>query len=178
MKLFGRLALIVLASAAFLSPTPSRAASVSISQAKQCGYFFVFCDSQKAYSLSELESGAIQIPIFPILPSEVVIVNDTGRTVTSLELTLTTIQILGLNARCQIASSARSLFNACNVASGPEGPWYDPFSPVTADFTFLSNGDDGIPDGAYFDVTTEGFLCGGFITGGGTTTGPTGPPEA
>jgi hypothetical protein len=180
MKVFGRLALTVLASAAFLHSTPCRAASVSISQSKvqQCGFLFVFCNNQQAYSLSELESGAVQIPIFPILPSEVVIVNDTGRTVNSLELTLNTIQIFSFNAQCRIAPSARSLFNECNVASGPDGPWFDPFSPVTANFTFLANGDEGIPDGAYFDVTTAGFLCGGFITGGGTTTGPTGPPEA
>lgn len=187
MNLFGRLSLIVLAAGAFLSPPQSRAAAiVSISHQKvaQCGFGFVFCNGRQAYSLSEIESGALQIPIFPLLPSELVIVNDTGSTVTSLQFTFTTLQILSFDVQCQIASDAREFLDACRVAKSSSGFRLDPFSPVSAEFTFSANHAEGIPNGAYFDVTTAGFLPGGYLCGGsgdpggggGTGSGGSGSP--
>ena len=123
MKVLGRLSLAVLASVAFFSPPSSRAAVVSISHERvnECGRGFVFCNGRQAYSLSEIESGAIQIPVFPILPSEVVIVNDTGHTVNTLQLSFTTIQLFSFDVQCLIQSSMRPDLSACNVAKSSSG---------------------------------------------------------
>ncbi|HEY4008807.1 MAG TPA: hypothetical protein VGM11_01555 [Acidobacteriaceae bacterium] len=168
MTLFGRLSLSVLASAAFVAPTSSNAAIVSVSQQKlnECGRGFVFCNGRQAYSLSEIESGALQIPVFPLLPSEVVIVNDTGATVTDLQFTLTTLQILSFDMQCLIAPSARSLLAGCTVAKISSGFNSDPFHPVAAQFTYSADHKKGIANGDYFDLTTVGFLPGGYICGG------------
>ena len=169
MKVLGRLSLAVLASVAFFSPPSSRAAVVSISHEKvnECGRGFVFCNGRQAYSLSEIESGAIQIPVFPILPSEVVIVNDTGHTVNTLQLSFTTIQLFSFDVQCLIQSSMRPDLSACNVAKSSSGFSRNLFSSVTADFTFDAGNKKGIQDGEYFDITTIGFLPGGYLCGGG-----------
>src|SRR6201996_9049391 len=171
MKVLGRLSLAVLASVAFFSPPSSRAAVVSISHEKvnECGRGFVFCNGRQAYSLSEIESGAIQIPVFPILPSEVVIVNDTGHTVNTLQFSLSTIQLFSFDVQCLIQSSAKQYFNSCNVADNSQGftgGFPGLFNQVTADFTFKAGNEAGIPDGAYFDLVTIGFLPGGMLCGG------------
>jgi hypothetical protein len=176
MRFFGPLSLAIVASAAFLSATPSRAAVVSISHDKlnECGRGFIFCNGRHAYSLSEIESGAIQIPVFPILPSEVVIVNDTGHTVSTLEFSLSTIQLFSFDVQCLIQSSAEQYFNSCKVgdsSSGFNGGFPGLFNQVSANFTFNAGDEGGIPDGAYFDITTVGFLPGGMLCGGGSGSG-------
>jgi uncharacterized membrane protein YgcG len=168
MKVLGRLSLAVLASAAFLSPPSSHAAVVSISQEKanECGRGFVFCNGRQAYSLSEIESGAIQIPVFPILPSEVVIVNDTGHTVNTLQFSFTTIQLFSFDVQCLIQPSLKSDLKTCNVTKTSSGLSRNLFSTVSADFTFEAGNKKGIEDGEYFDITTIGFLPGGYLCGG------------
>ena len=118
MKFPCRFSLAVLASVAFLSPPSSRAASVSISheRANECGRGFVFCNGHQAYSLTEIENGTLQIPVFPILPSEVVIVNDTGHTVDALQLSFTTLQLFSFDVQCIIQSNMRPYLSSCNVA--------------------------------------------------------------
>lgn len=167
MRLFSRLSLALVFSAAFLSSTSSRAAVVSISHDKldQCGRGLIFCNGFHAYSLSEIESGAVQLPVFPILPSEFVVVNDTGHTVDTLELSLSTIQLFAFNMQCQIQSSAKMYLGSCNVADS-SSKFGGLFGTVTADFTFDAGKEGGIPDGAYFDITTVGFLPGGLLCGG------------
>jgi hypothetical protein len=167
------LALFATAASALLAPTPARAAIVSLSHDKlnQCGRGFVFCNGRQAYSLSEIESGALQIPVFPILPSEVVIVNDTGHTVTNLQFTLTTLELFSFQMQCQIQSSAKQYFNSCSVAKASSGFSRDLFGTVSAQFTFTAPNNGGIPDGAYFDITTIGFLPGGYLCGGGSGSG-------
>ena len=195
MKVLGRLSLAVLASVAFLSPPSSRAAAVSISHEKlhQCGHEFVFCNGRQAYSLSEIESGAIQVPVFPILPSEVVIVNDTGHTVDTLQLSFTTIQLFSFDVRCIVEQNMKQYLNSCSIAKSYSGFSRSLFSSVTADFTFEAGRKGGIPDGEYFDITTVGFMPGGYLCGGhdpgnggggrggtggsGGSGGPTGPPQ-
>ena len=176
MKVLCRLSLAVLASAAFFSPPSSHAAVVSISQEKanECGRGFVFCNGRQAYSLSEIESGAIQIPVFPILPSEVVIVNDTGHTVNTLELSFTTLQLFSFDIQCLIQPSMRSDLKACDVTKTSSGFSHNLFGTVSADFTFEAGNKKGIQDGEYFDITTIGFLPGGFLCGGGSGTGGSG----
>ena len=191
MKFLCRLSLAVLASAAFITPPSSRAAVVSISHERvnECGRGFVFCNGRQAYSLSEIESGAIQIPVFPFLPSEVVIVNDTGHTVNTLQLSFTTIQLFSFDAQCLIQPSMRSELSACNVTKTSSGFSHNLFSTVSADFTFDAENKKGIQDGEYFDITTIGFLPGGYLCGGGGNgsggcgdgggggTGNPGPPQ-
>ena len=196
MKVLGRLSLAVLASVAFFSPPSSRAAVVSISHERvnECGRAFVFCNGRQAYSLSEIESGAIQIPVFPILPSEVVIVNDTGHTVNSLQLSFTTIQLFSFDVQCIVTSSMRPYLNSCNVAKSSSGFSRNLFSSVSAEFTFNAGNKEGILNGEYFDITTIGFLPGGYLCGGhggdgggggnggngggtGGGSGNTGPPQ-
>ncbi len=146
MRLFGRLSLIVLACAAFLSPPNPAPPSVSISHDKlnECGRGFVFCNDHQAYSLSEIESGALQIPIFPLLPSEVVIVNDTGKTVTDLQFTLMTFEFLSFDMRVpdcaerQIASQGLRGRENC----GPDSR-ANPFTPVAAQFTYSADNKKG-----------------------------------
>jgi hypothetical protein len=169
MKFLCRLSLAVLASAAFLSPPSSHAASVTISHNRfnECGRGFVFCNGRQAYSLSEIESGALQIPVFPILPSEVVIVNDTGHTVNSLEFSFTTLQLFSFEVQCFIAPTMQQYLSSCNVAKSTSGFSRNLFSSVSADFTFNAGRKGGIPDGEYFDITTIGFMPGGFICGHG-----------
>ena len=123
MRFFGPFSLAIVASAAFLSATPSRAAIVAITHDKldQCGRGLYICNGTQAYSLSEIESGAIQIPVFPILPSEVVIVNDTGHTVNTLQLSYSTIQLFSFNIQCLIESDAKDYFSSCNVADNSQG---------------------------------------------------------
>lgn len=182
MMFFRRFSLVFLASAAaaLLAPPPAHAAIVSISHDKfgQCGHGFVFCNGRQAYSLTEIENGTLQIPVFPILPSEVVIVNDTGHTVTSLQFTLKTLVLFSFAIECQIQPSAKHFFNSCDVAKQNNGFSRDLFSTLDAQFTFTSNNDGGIPDGAYFDITTAGFLPGGYLCGGsgngGTSNGGSG----
>ncbi len=168
MKFLYRLSLAVLASAAFLSPPSSRAAVVSISHEKvnECGRGFVFCNGRQAYSLSEIESGAIQIPVFPILPSEVVIVNDTGHTVNTLQFTFTTLQLFAFDVQCLIQQNMKPYLSSCNVVKTSSGLSRNLFGEVSADFTFNAGSKAGIPDGSYFDVTTIGFLPGGYLCGG------------
>ena len=191
MKVLGRLSLAVLASVAFFSPPSSRAAVVSISHERvnECGRGFVFCNGRQAYSLSEIESGAIQIPVFPILPSEVVIVNDTGHTVNTLQLSFTTIQLFSFDVQCLIQTTMKPYLSTCNVAKTSSGFSRNLFSSVSADFTFNAGKKEGIQDGEYFDITTIGFLPGGYLCGGqgsgdggggdgnGGGSGPTGPPQ-
>jgi hypothetical protein len=183
MKFFRQVLFVLFATAAsaLLAPTPAHAAIVSISHDKlnQCGRGFVFCNGRQAYSLSEIESGALQIPVFPILPSEVVIVNDTGHAVTSLQFTLTTLALFSFDIQCQIQSSAKLYFNSCNATKESSGFSRNLFSTVSADFTFTATNSGGIPDGAYFDITTIGFLPGGYLCGGGGDdgSGPQGPPS-
>ncbi len=168
MKFLCRLSLVVLASVAFLSPPSSRAASVAISHEKahECGRGFVFCNGRQAYSLSEIESGAIQIPVFPILPSEVVIVNDTGHSVSTLQFSFTTIQLFSFDVQCLIEQNMKQYLGGCTVAKSTSGFTRNLFSTVTADFTFDAGRKGGIPDGEYFDITTIGFLPGGYLCGG------------
>jgi hypothetical protein len=193
MMLFRRFSLVFLASAAaaLLAPAPAHSAMVSISHDKfgQCGRGFVFCNGRQAYSLTEIENGTLQIPVFPILPSEVVIVNDTGHTVTNLQFTLKTLVLFSFAIECQIEPSAKHFFNSCDVAKQNNGFSHDLFSTLDAQFTFTAKNDGGIPDGAYFDITTAGFLPGGYLCGGsgsGSTgsggtgsggTGNEGPPQ-
>lgn len=199
MKVFCRLSLAVLASVAFLSPPSSRAAVLSISHGKvnECGRGFYFCNGRQAYSLTEIESGAIQIPVFPILPGRVVIVNDTGHTVNTLSFTFSTIQLFSFEIQCIIESDMRQDLSSCNIAKNPSGLSRNLFNSVSADFTFNAGKKGGIPDGEYFDITTIGFLPGGYLCGGhdpgdggggggdggggsgggGGGTGPTGPPQ-
>ena len=169
MKVLCRLSLAILASAAFLSPPSSHAASVSISHERfnECGRGFVFCNGRQAYSLSEIESGAIQIPIFPILPSEVVIVNDTGHDVDTFELSFSTLQLFSFDVQCIIQSSMRPYLNSCSVEKSRSGFSRGLFSSVSADFTFKAGPKEGIPNGEYFDITTIGFLPGGYLCGSG-----------
>ena len=175
MMFFRRLSLVFLASAAaaLLAPTPAHAAIVSISHEKleQCGRGFVFCNGRQAFSLTEIENGTLQIPVFPILPSEVVIVNDTGQTVTSLQFTLTTLAFFSFDIQCQIQPNAKRYFDSCNVAKGSNGVSRDPFSTVSAEFTFTAPNGGGVPDGGYFDITTLGFLPGGYLSGSGGSGG-------
>jgi uncharacterized membrane protein YgcG len=168
MKFICRLSLVVLASAAFLSPPSSRAAVLSISHGKvnECGHGFYFCNGRQAYSLTEIESGAIQIPVFPILPGRVVIVNDTGHTVNTLSFTFSTIQLFSFEVQCIIESDMRKDLSSCNVAKNPSGISRNLFNSVSADFTFNAGNKGGIPDGEYFDITTIGFLPGGYLVGG------------
>lgn len=170
MMFFRRLSLVFLAStaAALLAPTPAHAAILSISHDKfgQCGRGFIFCNGRQAYSLTEIENGTLQIPVFPILPSEVVIVNDTGHTVTNLQFTLKTLVLFSFEIQCQIEPSAKHFFNSCDVAKHNNGFSRDLFSTVDAQFTFTTNDNRGIPDGAYFDISTAGFLPGGYLCGG------------
>lgn len=189
MGLFSRLSLAILASAAFLSPISSRAAVISISHDKlnECGRGFVFCNGLQAYSLSEIESGAVQIPVFPILPSEVVVVNDTGHTVSTLQLSLSTIQLFSFDIGCLIEANAKQFFGSCNITKSSSVLRRDLFGEVTADFTFDAGKKGGIPDGEYFDIRTVGFLPGGLLCGGdpgnggsggpGGTGGTSGPPS-
>jgi hypothetical protein len=194
MKFLCRFSLAVLASALFLSPPSSHAASVSISheRSNECGRGFVFCNGRQAYSLSELESGAIQIPVFPILPSEAVIVNDTGHTVNTLQLSFTTLQLFSFDVQCLIQSTMKPYLSSCNIAKSTSGLSRNLFSSVTADFTFNAGTKEGIPNGGYFDITTIGFLPGGYLCGGngsgdggnggdgggsGGGTGNSGPPQ-
>lgn len=190
MKVLCRLSLAILASVAFLSPPSSHAASVTISheRSNECGRGFVFCNGRHPYSLSEIESGAVQIAVFPILPSEVVIVNDTGRTVDTLELSFTTLQLFSFSVQCMIQSSMRPYLNSCDVDKSTSGLSRGLFSSVTADFTFKAGTKEGIPNGEYFDITTVGFLPGGYLCGGhdpgdggggggGGGTGNPGPPQ-
>ena len=173
MKFLSRLSLAVLASAAFLSPPSSHAAVVSISheRANECGRGFVFCNGRQAYSLSEIESGAIQIPVFPILPSEVVIVNDTGHTVNTMQFSFTTIQLFSFDVQCLIQSSMKPYLSTCNVTKSSSGLSRNLFSSVSADFTFNAGTKEGIQNGEYFDITTIGFLPGGYLCGGGSGDG-------
>lgn len=168
MKFLCRLSLVVLASAAFLSPPSSRAAAISISQQKvsECGHGFIFCNGRQAYSLTEIENGTLQIPIFPILPSEVVIVNDTGHTVNRLQFSFSTIQLFSFEIECIIDPSMRQDLSSCNIAKSTSGLSHNLFSSVSADFTFNANNKKGIADGEYFDITTVGFLPGGYLCGG------------
>lgn len=173
MKVLCRLSLAVLASAAFLSPPSSHAASVSISHERfnECGRGFVFCNGRQAYSLSEIENGSIQIPVFPILPSEVVIVNDTGHTVDTLQLSFTTLQLFSFDVQCIIQSSMRPNLSSCNVAKSSSGFSRNIFNSVSAEFTFDAGKKKGIPNGEYFDITTVGFLPGGYLSGSGGSSG-------
>jgi hypothetical protein len=147
----------------------------------ECGRGFYFCNGRQAYSLTEIESGAIQIPVFPILPGRVVIVNDTGRTVDTLQLSFTTIQLFSFDVQCVIEQNMKQYLGSCNVAKTYSGLSRNLFSTVTAEFTFDAGQKGGIPDGEYFDITTVGFLPGGYLCGGngdgGGGTGPTGPPQ-
>jgi hypothetical protein len=195
MKVLGRLSLAVLASAAFLSPPSSHAAAVSISHERvnECGRGFVFCNGRQAYSLTEIENGTIQVPVFPILPSEVVIVNDTGHTVDTLQFSFTTLQLFAFDVQCLIQPSMRSELSTCNVTKTSSGFSHNLFGTVSADFTFDARNKKGIQDGEYFDITTIGFLPGGYLcggggdggsgggggggTGGGGGGGTTGPPQ-
>ncbi len=153
-----------------LTPSKSSAQFVSISAPKvdQCGRGFVFCNGRQAYSLSEIESGALQIPIFPLFPSEVVIVNDTGAPVTDLQFTLTTFQFLDGFVHCQIAPSARSLLKECTGTNLSSGYSSNPFNLVSVEFDYAADNKKGIPDGAYFDITTVGFWSGSYIGGSGS----------
>lgn len=184
MRFYVRLAALALVLTAFVTPPKSHAAFVSISAQKlnQCGRGFVFCNGRQAYSLSEIESGALQIPIFPILPSEVVIVNDTGATVTDLQFTLTTLQLLDFDVQCQIAPSAMSLLGKCTAANLSSGFSPNPFSPVSVQFDYTANNKSGIPNGAYFDLTTVGFFSGSYLCGGSSggsgSSGSSGPGTA
>jgi len=173
MKVICRLSLAVLAFAAFLSPPSSRAAILSISHGKvnQCGRGFYFCNGTQAYSLTEIESGAIQIPVFPILPGRVVIVNDTGHTVNTLSFTFNTIQLFAFEVQCIIESDMNKDLSSCNTAKNPSGLSRNLFNSVSATFTFKAGKKDGIPDGEYFDITTIGFMPGGYLCGGGGGTG-------
>lgn len=172
MRLCARLSVLVpaLLLAASLTPSKSSAQFVSVSAPKfeQCGHGFVFCNGRQAYSLTEIESGALQIPIFPFLPSEVVIVNDTGATVTDLQFSLTTLQFLDSFVQCQIAPSARSLLKQCTASNLNSGFNSNPFSLVSVQFDYEADHKKGIPDGAYFDITTVGFFSGSYIGGSGT----------
>src|ERR1700751_865791 len=150
MKYLGRLSLAVLASAAFLSPPSSRAAVVSISHEKlnECGRGFVFCNGQQAYSLSEIESGAIQIPVVPILPSEVVIVNDTGHTVNTLQFSFTTIQLFSFDVQCIIQGNMKPYLSTCDVTKSSSSLSRNLFGTVSANFTFDAGKKEGIHNGA------------------------------
>jgi hypothetical protein len=168
------LVLFATAASALFAPTPAHAAAiVAITHEKfdHCGRGFVFCNARQAYSLTEIENGTVQLPIFPILPSEFVIVNDTGHTVTSMEFTLTTLELFSFKMQCLIESSAKQYFDSCKVATQNSGFSRNLFSTLTAQFTFTAKNSEGIPDGDYFDVKTIGFLPGGYLSGGGESGG-------
>lgn len=176
MRLYVRLSVLILVLAALMTPPKSSAQFVSVSAPKphQCGQGFIFCNGREAYSLSEIESGALQIPIFPLLPSEVVIVNDTGATVTNLQFTLTTFQILDSFVQCQIDPSARSLLKQCTATNLNSGFGSNPFSLVSVEFTYTADNKKGIANGAYFDIATVGFISGSYLggsSGSGSGTG-------
>lgn len=190
MKFFRQVLLVLFATAAsaLFAPTPAKAAAiVAITHEKfdHCGRGFVFCNGHQAFSLTEIENGTVQIPIFPILPSEVVIVNDTGHTVTSLQFTLTTLELFSFDMKCLIEGDAHDYFDSCKVTKESSGLSRDLFSTLSAQFTFTAKHTDGIPDGEYFDLKTIGFLPGGYLVGGGTggdggnggNGGNGGPPE-
>lgn len=165
MRLYAGFSVLVLAVAALLTPAKSSAQFVSIAapQLDQCGRGFIFCNGRQAYSLSEIENGSLKIPIFPILPSEVVIVNDTGAPLTSLQFSLTTLQLLDSFVQCQIASSAKSLLSSCSGTNATSGFSANPFSLVSVDFDYTAGNKTGIPNGAYFDITTVGFISGSYL---------------
>jgi hypothetical protein len=176
MRLYARFSVLALVPvlAALMTPPKCSAQFVSISASKvdQCGRGFVFCNGRQAYSLSEIENGSLQIPIFPFLPSEVVIVNDTGATLTDLQFTLTTLRLLDSFVQCQIAPSARSLLKDCTAANLNSGFSSNPFSLVSVQFDYTADNKKGIVNGAYFDITTVGFISGSYIGGGnGGSTG-------
>lgn len=177
MRLCARLSVLVLILAALMTPSKSSAQIVSLSAPKleQCEHGFVFCNGRQAYSLSEIESGALQLPIFPFLPSEVVIVNDTGAPVMELHFTLTTYQSLDSFVQCRIAPSARSLLKTCTGTTLNSGFSSNPFNLVSVQFDYEADHKKGIPEGAYFDISTVGFAPGTYIGGGSTGgTGGTG----
>lgn len=179
MKIFRLLSLVFFTSAAsaFLAPTPAHAAAiVAITHEKfdHCGRGFVFCNGHQAYSLTEIENGTLQIPIFPLLPSEVVIVNDTGHAVTNLQLTLSTLEFFSFDMKCLIEGGAQDYFDSCNIAKTSNGFSRDPFGMVSAQITFNAKHTDGIPNGEYFDIKTIGFLPGGYLCGGGSGSGGSG----
>lgn len=165
MRLYARLSVLILGVAALLIAPKSSAQIVSISPGtpNQCGRGLVICSGQQAYSLSEIESGALQIPIFPILPSEIVVVNDTGAPITQLEFTATTLQILGSFAQCQIDSTMKSYLSKCTTSVVSSGSSNNPFASVTVQFSFTAGTEGGIPNGAYFDMTTLGFIPGSYL---------------
>ena len=183
----GLLAFVAAASAAPLCS--ANAAIISISQQKlsQCGQGGVVCNGTNAFSLTELEMGFVQLPVQNSQTPEFVIVNDTGASVTNLQLLFVGQLASNSDMTCQINGAGQQMFHSClvmgNGAAGDGttnliGP-IDP--PVQLNFISAAN-QQGVAPGELFDIKTSGFASAGqdhgYITGIGTGVKTGGGPPA
>jgi len=157
--------------------------SISGQKANQCGHGGVVCNGSQPFSLTELESGAIQLPVGGSQTPEFVIVNDTGRPLTVLQFSYFGELAPNAGMTCQINGPAQQDFGSCTViATDTAGAGTNNLTgPVNTpvEFTFVSSSQQaGIPDGVTFDIKTAGFAHAGqdqgYFTGNYK---PIGPPS-
>ena len=180
----GLLAFVAVVSAAPLCSSHAAIISISDPKLSQCGHGGVVCNGTLAFSLTELEMGAVQLPIQNSQTPEFVIVNDTGAPVTNLQLLFVGQLASNSSMNCQINGGGQRMLHSCVVTgngsagdgtSNLTGP-IDP--PVQLNFISAAN-QQGIAPGELFDIKTSGFASAGqdhgYITG--VSTGVISPPS-
>jgi len=181
---------IALLAAVVVAPALSSIAhgqivSIAGEKANQCGHGGVVCNGHQPFSLTELESGAIRLPVGASQTPEFVIVNDTGRPVTMLQFSYFGALAANAGMTCQINGPAQQVFGSCTVTaqdtagSGSNNLTGPVNTPV--EFTFVSSSEQyGIANGVTFDIKTAGFshACQdqGYFSGNGNAH-PLGPPS-